>query len=34
MLSEPKTLAAETPDPRELRRLRQKLENVSRQRDL
>jgi transposase len=34
MLSEPKTLAAETPEQRELRRLRQELEYVSRQRDI
>jgi transposase-like protein len=33
-LGEPKTLAAETPDQRELRRLRQELEYVSRQRDI
>ena len=31
MLSEPKTLALETPEQRELRRLRQELEYVSRQ---
>jgi transposase len=34
MLSEPKTLALETPERRELRRLRQELEYVSRQRDI
>ena len=34
MLSEPKTLALETPEQRELRRLRQELEYVSRQRDI
>ena len=34
MLSEPKTLALETPEERELRRLRQELEYVSRQRDI
>ena len=33
-LSEPKTLAAETPEQRELRRLRQELEYVTRQRDI
>jgi transposase len=33
-LSEPKTLAQETPEQRELRRLRQELECVSRQRDI
>jgi len=33
-LSEPKTLAAESPEQRELRRLRQELEYVSRQRDI
>src|SRR6187397_465851 len=33
-LSEPQTLAAETPEQRELRRLRQELEYVSRQRDI
>jgi transposase-like protein len=33
-LSEPKTLSVETPDQRELRRLRQELEYVSRQRDI
>ena len=33
-LREPKTLAAETPEQRELRRLRQELEYVSRQRDI
>ena len=33
-LREPKTLAAETADQRELRRLRQALEYVSRQRDI
>ena len=33
-LSEPKTLAQETPEQRELRRLRQELEYVSRQRDI
>jgi transposase len=33
-LSEPKTLALETPEQRELRRLRQELEYVSRQRDI
>src|SRR5215210_1269045 len=32
--SEPKTLAQETPEQRELRRLRQELEYVSRQRDI
>lgn len=32
--SEPKTLAAETPEQRELRRLRQELEYVTRQRDI
>ena len=34
MLREPKTLALETPEQRELRRLRQELEYVSRQRDI
>ena len=34
MLSEPKTLALETPEQRELRRLRQELEYLSRQRDI
>ena len=34
MLSEPKTLALETPEQREVRRLRQELEYVSRQRDI
>ena len=34
LLSEPKTLALETPEQRELRRLRQELECVSRQRDI
>ena len=34
LLSEPKTLALETPEQRELRRLRQELEYVSRQRDI
>lgn len=34
MLSEPKTLALETPEQRERRRLRQELEYVSRQRDI
>ena len=34
MLSEPKTLALETPEQRELRRLRQELAYVSRQRDI
>ena len=34
MLSESKTLALETPEQRELRRLRQELEYVSRQRDI
>ena len=34
VLSEAKTLAAETPEQRELRRLRQELEYVSRQRDI
>jgi transposase len=34
LLSEPKTLALETPEERELRRLRQELEYVSRQRDI
>lgn len=34
VLSEPKTLAAETPEQRELRRLRQELEYVTRQRDI
>jgi transposase len=33
-LSEPRTLAAETPEQRELRRLRQELEYVTRQRDI
>lgn len=33
-LNEPKTLAAETPEQRELRRLRQELDHVSRQRDI
>jgi transposase len=33
-LDEPKTLSLETPDQRELRRLRQVLEYVSRQRDI
>jgi transposase-like protein len=33
-LSEPKTLSVETPEQRELRRLRQELEYVSRQRDI
>ena len=33
-LSEPKTLALERPEQRELRRLRQELEYVSRQRDI
>ena len=33
-LSESKTLAQETPEQRELRRLRQELEYVSRQRDI
>jgi transposase len=33
-LSEPKTLALETPEQRELCRLRQELEYVSRQRDI
>jgi transposase-like protein len=33
-LSEPKTLSVETPQQRELRRLRQELEYVSRQRDI
>ena len=33
-LREPRTLAAETPEQRELRRLRQELEQVSRQRDI
>jgi hypothetical protein len=33
-MSEPATLAAETHDQRELRRLRQELEYVSRQRDI
>jgi transposase len=33
-LSEPKTLSVETAEQRELRRLRQELENVSRQRDI
>lgn len=34
LLSEPGTLAAETPEQRELRRLRQELEYVTRQRDI
>ena len=34
MLSEPKTLALETPEQREVRRLWQELEYVSRQRDI
>jgi transposase len=34
LLSEPKTLALETPEQRELRRVRQELEYVSRQRDI
>ena len=34
MLSEPKTLALERPEQRDLRRLRQELEYVSRQRDI
>jgi transposase len=34
MLSEPKTLALETSEQRELRRLRQELEYVSRERDI
>jgi transposase len=34
LLSEPKTLALETPEQRELRRLRQELEDGSRQRDI
>jgi hypothetical protein len=34
LLSEPKTLALETPERRELRRVRQELEYVSRQRDI
>ena len=34
MLSEPRTLALETPEQRELRRLRQELAYVSRQRDI
>ena len=34
LLSEPKTLTLETPEQRELRRLRQELEYVSRQRDI
>jgi transposase len=34
MVSEPKTLTLETPEQRELRRLRQELEYVSRQRDI
>lgn len=34
MLSEPKTLALETPEQREVRRLRQELEYVSRPRDI
>ena len=34
MLSEPKTLALETPEQGEVRRLRQELEYVSRQRDI
>ena len=33
-LSEPKTLSIETADQRELRRLRQELDYVSRQRDI
>ena len=33
-LSEPKTLSVETPEQRELRRLRQEIEYVSRQRDI
>lgn len=33
-LNEPKTLSGETPEQRELRRLRQELEYVSRQRDI
>jgi transposase len=33
-LSEPMTLSAETPEQRELRRLRQEIEYVSRQRDI
>jgi len=33
-LSEPQTLSVETPEQRELRRLRQELEYVSRQRDI
>ena len=33
-LREPQTLATETPEQRELRRLRQELEYVSRQRDI
>ena len=33
-LGEPRTLAQETPEQRELRRLRQELEHVSRQRDI
>jgi transposase-like protein len=33
-LGEPKTLTQETPEQRELRRLRQELEYVSRQRDI
>lgn len=33
-MSEPATLSAETPEQRELRRLRQELEYVSRQRDI
>jgi transposase len=32
--SEPKTLSAESPEQREIRRLRQELEYVSRQRDI
>ena len=34
ILSEPKTLSVETAAPRELRRLRQEIEYVSRQRDI
>ena len=34
LLSEPKTLTLETPEQRELRRLRQELEYVNRQRDI
>jgi transposase len=33
-LTQPQTLTAETPEQRELRRLRQELEQVSRQRDI